>query len=215
MNDTKINKSAVTKPTLSRLPNYLNYLESKQKEGIKYISSTVIAEELKLNAVQVRKDLAQTGSVGKPKTGFSVNELIDDINEILGYNNANEAVLVGAGQLGRALLSYTGFSNYGLNIVAAFDLDEALCNTYVWGKRIHSIKKMKKLIQRMNALIGIITVPADYAQEVCDLLIECGILAIWNFAPVHLHVPEHILVQNENMAASLAVLSKHLKERMN
>jgi redox-sensing transcriptional repressor len=212
--EIEIETSSISRPTLNRLPNYLNYLKIKQKEGVEYISSTVMAEDLKQNPVQVRKDLALTGSVGKPKTGFEVNTLIDDIIEILGYNNTHDAILVGAGQLGKTLLSYNGFSNYGLNILAAFDVNKLLHNTEVNGKKIFPLDKMKNLIERLNVHIGIITVPAKNAQEVCDLMIEYGIRAIWNFAPTHLDVPDNIIVQNENMAASLAILSNKLAESM-
>lgn len=205
----------MTVPTLNRLPRYLEYLKIKQQEKIQYISSTTIATDLKLNPVQVRKDLALTGCVGKPKSGFEINELIEDITKTLGYDNTNEAVLAGAGQLGKTLMSYKGFSEYGLKIVAAFDTREDICGTSVKGIRIFNIDKIKNLVKRMNIHIGIITVPAENAQKVCDIMVESGILAIWNFAPVHLNVPKGILVQNENMAASLAALSRHLSDEIN
>lgn len=205
---------SVSKQTLQRLPLYLNYLKTRSKEGITNISAPIIADGLKLNEVQVRKDLALVSSGGRPKTGYKIDSLIADIKAFLGYDNVNEAILVGAGQLGKALLSYKGFDEYGLNIVAALDIDEELIGSVVNGKQILSIDKMKDLCKRLNVHMGIITVPAENAQQVCNMLIESGILAIWNFAPVHLNVPEHILVQNENIAASLAVLSKHLIEKM-
>lgn len=208
------NIESISKPALSRMPTYLNYLYQKKNSGITKISSTAIAQELNLNHVKVRKDLAKTGVIGKPKTGFDIDELIHNITELLGYNNSNDAVLVGAGKLGRALLSYEGFESYGLNIIAAFDADESICNSKINDKIIFNMDKLKELIGRLKVHIGIITVPAQYAQSVCDLLIESGVLAIWNFAPVHLKVPSNILVQNENMAESLAILSKHLKEKL-
>lgn len=214
MNNDQNTFPSVSKQTLQRLPLYLNYLKTRSKEGISNISAPIIADGLKLNEVQVRKDLALVSSGGRPKTGYRIDGLIADIKAFLGYDNVNEAILVGAGQLGKALLSYKGFGEYGLNIVAALDIDEELIGSVVNGKQILSIEKMKDLCKRLNVHMGIITVPAENAQQVCDMLIESGILAIWNFAPVHLNVPEHILVQNENIAASLAVLSKHLIEKM-
>ena len=209
----RTNIDSISKPALRRMPHYLNYLYEKKNDGVTHISSTVIAEELDLNPVKVRKDLARTGVIGKPKTGFDVDELILNITELLGYNNSHEAVLVGAGQLGRALLSYKGFASYGLNIVVAFDTDESICNRKINGKKVFHLSKIKELVSRLKIRIGVITVPAKNAQDICDLLIESGVLAIWNFAPVHLKVPDNILVQNENMAASLAILSQHLKEK--
>lgn len=206
----------ISKQALQRLPYYLNYLKALQSDSVQNISAAAIAKDLNLNEVQVRKDLAAVSeNGGKPRIGFDMAELIRSIENYLGYKNVDDAVLVGAGQLGRALLSYKGFEDYGVKIVAAFDSDEGLTGAEVCGKCILSMDRLNDLCRRINVHIGIITVPAESAQEVCDMLIESGILAVWNFAPVHLKVPDHILVQNENMAASLAVLSKHLSNSMN
>jgi redox-sensing transcriptional repressor len=208
----KLNIEAISKPTLGRMPAYLNFLYKKKNFGFRQISSTDIAGELNLNHVVVRKDMAATGVIGKPKTGFDIDELIKNITELLGYNNSSDAILVGVGNLGRTLLSYNGFTNYGVNIVAAFDINQDICSTEINGKKILHIDKLMDLVDRLQIHIGIITVPTQSAQEVCDLLIDSGILAIWNFAPVHLTIPDNILIKNENMAASLAMLSKHLKD---
>ena len=204
----------VSKQTLSRLPQYLSHLESLP-ETVRYISATAIAAALGLNQVQVRKDLASVSSSGKPKVGYLRRDLIREIKAFLGYDSADEAVIVGAGKLGRALMSYGGFRDYGLNILAAFDADESLIGEDENGRPIMPVEVLKDTCQRLGVRIGIITVPAPAAQSVCDLLIDAGVLAIWNFAPVRLVVPEGILVQNENMASSLAILSNHLAEKMN
>jgi len=208
-----------TKPvslqTLQRLPTYLHYLKSLHKEDYPYISATNLADALNLNDVQVRKDLAQISSGGKPKIGYNKANLIFDLEQYLGYNKTDSAVIVGAGNLGKALLTYSGFAEYGLEIVAAFDKDESLIGTNVHGKQIFSLDKLPNLCERLNVKIGIITVPAPHAQEVCDKMTACGICAIWNFAPAHLTVPNNVLVQNENMAASLAILTKHLSSKIN
>lgn len=202
-----------SKETLQRLPGYLRYLKELQKQGVENVSSTAIAERFRCNSVQVRKDLSSVGGEsGKPKTGFSVNALVGDISEFLGYNNINEAVLVGAGNLGNALLSYTGFNNYGLDIVAAFDSKAELAGKTVNGKRILEIEKLPGIVKRFKVFIGIITVPQESAQKVCDIMIEAGIKAIWNFSPRHLIVPENIAIMNVDMASSLAVLSQRLSE---
>ena len=204
----------VSKQTLSRLPQYLSHLESLP-ETVRYISATAIAAALGLNQVQVRKDLASVSSSGKPKVGYMRRDLIREIKAFLGYDSADEAVIVGAGKLGRALMSYGGFRDYGLNILVAFDADESLIGEDENGRPIMPIEVLKDTCQRLGVRIGIITVLAPAAQSVCDLLIDAGVLAIWNFAPVRLVVPEGILVQNENMASSLAILSNHLAEKMN
>ncbi|ABN51660.1 MAG TPA: redox-sensing transcriptional repressor Rex [Hungateiclostridium thermocellum] len=206
------NPKAISKQTLLRLPSYLSYLKSLPKQDGEYVSATMIASALGLNDVQVRKDLACVSKKGRPKLGYVAEELIRDIESFLGYDSLNDAIIVGAGRLGGALLSYEGFKEYGLNIVAAFDIDESKIGTEICGRKIFPLDKMKELCRRMKIRIGIITVPADSAQKVCDMLVDSGIYAIWNFAPVHLKVPDNILVQQENMAASLAVLSAHLAE---
>ena len=198
--------------TLQRLPMYLSYIQGLPEDAPKNISATTIAEALQLNDVQVRKDLASVSSSGKPKVGYNVKDLIAELEAFLGYNDIDNAVIVGAGSLGKALLNYSGIKAYGLNIIAAFDLCEE--PTEFQGKTVFPIAQLGSFCRKVNVHIGIITVPASSAQEICDLLVESGIRAIWNFAPVHLVVPDGILVQNENMASSLALLSNHLREQM-
>ncbi|HBW64855.1 MAG TPA: redox-sensing transcriptional repressor Rex [Ruminococcaceae bacterium] len=198
----------ISKQALRRLPFYLDYLKKKQTDGVRNISATTVANDLKLNEVQVRKDLAAVSLTGgKPKTGYVAEELIRDLESFLGYDNTKEAVIAGAGKLGQALLAYKEFERYGLNVVAAFDTDESTVD----GKHILSAEKMSDICSRLKIHIGIICVPPESAQKVCDEMVECGILAIWNFAPVHLSVPSGVIVQYENLAASLAVLSQNLE----
>lgn len=194
--------------TLQRLPIYLNYLKTLNEEG--NISSTEIAKKLGLNDVQVRKDLSAVSSGGKPKVGYNIKGLILDLKEFLGYNAVNDAVMVGCGNLGKALMSYRGFSEYGLRIVAGFDVSEETIGGEIGGKPILSIDSLPEYCRENGIKIGVITTPAQAAQNACDLLIEGGIKAIWNFAPAHIEVEDGVLVQNENMASSLARLSKHL-----
>jgi len=200
--------------TLHRLPLFLEYLKSLPKGGASNISATAIADALGLNDVQVRKDLASVSGGGRPKIGYITEDLIFDIEQFLGYGNANSAVIAGAGNLGRALLSCKGFAEYGLDIVAAFDSDPSIVGTFVNGKQVLDAEKLQDLCGRLKIRIGIITVPDFEAQAVCDMLVDGGVLAVWNFTPVHLKVPGHVLVQNENMACSLAVLSKHLTQQL-
>ena len=212
--DTQHMEKEISRATLKRLPTYLSYLKALPSEASANISATALAAGLHMGEVQVRKDLALVSDGGRPKIGYNREHLIADIENFLGYGNSNDAVLIGAGKLGRALLGYGGFAEYGLNIVAAFDANDTLIGTTNGGKPIMHLSRLGEVCQRYKIKIGIITVPAEYAQGVCDLLIENGILAIWNFAPKHLNVPDGILVQNEIMAASLALLCKHLNERM-
>lgn len=206
-----VNRS-ISKQTLLRLPLYLNYLKQFGENQPEHISATTISEALRLNHVVVRKDLASVSTAGKPKIGYKTAELIAELEAFLGYNDVDDAIIVGAGKLGKALLTYKGFRDCGMNIVAAFDIDKELYDDDYGGKRILPMDKLMDLCERMRVRIGIITVPAENAQAICNLLIESGILAIWNFAPVHLEVPDGVLVHNENLAASLALLSKQLRE---
>lgn len=202
----------VSLQVIKRLPFYLKYLTQAEREGTDSISAAQVARDLSLNEVQVRKDLAAVSvSGGKPRVGYDIHPLIADIENFLGVKNTNEAVLVGVGHLGKALLSYDGFASQGLKIVAAFDNNEVLEGVEVHGKMVFPLYKLANLTQRLRVSIGIITVPAEAAQQVADLLVEGGVAAIWNFAPVRLSVPAGVMVQNENMASSLALLSQHLR----
>ncbi|HIX08049.1 MAG TPA: redox-sensing transcriptional repressor Rex [Candidatus Borkfalkia faecipullorum] len=206
----------ISKATIGRMPSYLRFLKERELAGERTISSTAIAEGLSLNAVQVRKDLAVISSVaGKPKLGFEIADLIAGINRFLGYDNVTDAVLVGAGGLGRALVGYGGFKNYGLNIVAAFDTSPKLIGKSFGGVQVFDAAETSRLVRRLNVLIGIIAVPKEAAQHVADELVEGGVRAIWNFAPANLVLPQGIAVKNEDMAASLAILSKRLAQILN
>ena len=203
----------ISKAVLKRLPGYLAYLKDRADTDTPYISATTLANALGMGDVQVRKDLAMVSDGGRPKVGYLREALIEDIEQFLGYDNTTDAVLIGAGKLGQALMDHKGFEEYGLNILAGFDVKPSAEQTED-GKPIYSMEMLEGFCRTNKVLMGIITVPAPYAQQVCDQLIKCGIKAIWTFANVHLEVPPHILVQYENMATSLAVLSMHLQAHM-
>lgn len=205
----------VMKSTLSRLPLYYSFISKLEEEGVEYVSSALVAQSLNMNPVLVRKDLSGVSSVtGKPRNGFEVATLLRDLSEYLGYNNLDEAILVGVGGLGRTLLGNTEFSKLGLNIVVGFDKNPDLNGMQIGNKYVLPISKMKSFIKRTGIKIGIITVPADQAQSVCDLMVNSGILAIWNFAFTLLNVPQGILVKNENLPSSLAMLSYKLAKKL-
>lgn len=202
---------AIPEPTLRRLPIYYQYLKktlAEKQSG--YISCTRIGSELNILPIQVRKDLEITQASGKPKLGYNVKELISSIEDFLGWNNVTDAYLIGVGNLGAALMGYQGFREYGLNIIAAFDEDDAKVGKEIHGITIFHVAKLPDMIRRMGIKIGILTVPGYCAQELADLIVEAGIHAIWNFSPVKIIVPEGIIVQHENLASSLVVLSKKL-----
>jgi redox-sensing transcriptional repressor len=205
--------SPIPQPSLVRLPQYHHYLVELRARGISQISCSVIGRDLNLVPVQVRKDLQFTGIVGKPKTGYSVVELIQAIESFLGWNNVNEAFLVGAGNLGTALLGHERFSSFGLRIVAAFDTDRSKIGRWIHDKAVLPLDKLADLAERMSIHLGIITAPAEVAQSVADEMVKGGIQAIWNFAPVRLKLPVHIIVHNEDLYSSLAELSWKLARR--
>lgn len=200
----------LSRQALKRLPVYMSFLKSINDDS-EYISSAVVAQSLGLSEVQVRKDLAAVcKSAGIPKKGFLIRDLISGISDYLGYESSKVAVLIGAGNLGMALMSYRGFENYGIRIVAAFDINPEIADN----EKIFEISRLGEICEAYNVKIGIITVPEKSAQTACDRLVENGIKAIWNFAPTYLKAPEDILVQNENMASSLALLSNYLRDRL-
>ena len=204
-------QTSVMRSTLGRLPLYLDFLQSLDIEENENISATVIAKSLGLGEVQVRKDLNAVSGAGRPKLGYRTAELIRRLTEVLGRNDVKNAVIIGAGKLGNALLEYNGFTEYGLCITAAFDIDPAKACVTEAGKQILTLDKLEEFCIANNVKLGVITVPAGSAQQICDRLVGCGIEAIWNFAPCAISVPEGIILQQENLALSLA----HLKLQMN
>lgn len=205
--------AALSQGTLQRLPQYLIMLKSETSLGHDAVTADQIGEVVRVSPSQVRHDLSACGSNRAPGEQYDVKELAGLIEHALGYDDISNAVIVGAGQLGRALLSYSNYSDYGVDVIAAFDADESLVGREIGGRPILSIKRMTSLCRRMKVHIGIITVPALHAQEVCDKLVEGGIEAIWNFAPVHLKVPDNVIVKNEIIAVSLGELSRQLQEK--
>ncbi len=209
--DGKTN-SQISKATLARMPLYLHFLQEESSKGAQYISSTVIAQNISVSSVLVRKDLALVSSeAGRPRLGFPVPRLIVDIEKFLGYDNLSDAIIVGAGGLGRAFLGYEGFKNNGLNVVAAFDISEQLVGTEVSGKKILPMSSLARFVAEHKISIGIITVPKAAAQDVLNKMVAAGIKAIWNFAPAPLRVPDKdVILKTEDLAASLAMLAGKL-----
>lgn len=201
----------VSKALLSRLPVYLNYLRSLPDDTAD-ISATKIAAALGLGDVMVRKDLAKVSSGGRKRIGHDKEDLIEHIEEFLDLNSITKTILVGTGKLGQALLNYGGFEASGMCVLAGFDWhhERKQANSK---KDIFPMSDLEDYCREHHVKIGIITVPASEAQQICDRLVACGIQGIWNFAPVHLNVPDHVTVQNENLAVSLASLRMRMKER--
>ena len=198
---------------VKRLPSYLQLLRVLQAEGHEYVSGTVLAGVHNLEPVIVRKDLAITGIAGTPRIGFRVTELITAIERFLGWDNQTKAILVGAGNLGAALLGYHGFGNFGLRIVGAFDEDPQKIGKWIHGRKVQAMEQLAPFVQRGQINIGVLAVPAAAAQETAELMARAGIRGLWNFSPVPLALPPEIICQKEDLAEGLAVLSHRLRER--
>lgn len=212
MKDKK--NTSASLPTLRRLPRYIHVLKRLKLKNTEYVSATTIAEELEIESIQVRKDLSVTGIVGKPKIGFELDELIISIQEFLNWNKQEDAYLIGVGGLGKAIVSYENFKNYGLNIVAVFDNNKKKIGKKINGLEILPLDKLYDFGERKNVKIGVITTPASAAQEVCDKLIINGVKAIWNFSPVSLKAPKDIIIESVHLSQSLAVLTHKLSMKV-
>lgn len=200
--------------TLKRLPKYLEALYRFKRAGLKMVSATRIAVFTDVHMTQVRKDLSYTGVVGVPKVGHKIDPLITAIEDCLNWNDVSSCFLVGVGHLGKALMGFQELHKKGLRIIAAFDANPALAGTYYQGIQIHSMEKFTNLISRLHVHIGILTVPAEVAQEVADQMVANGVIAIWNFTPAKLNLPDDIIIENVDMSSSLAVLSRRVAERL-
>ena len=198
-------RKSVSKATLGRIPRYLAYLKELCLDKTPFISATTLARELMLGEVQVRKDLAAISGAGRPRLGYETELLIQQLEDCLGYNRLTNAVLVGAGRLGRALLQYDGFEHFGVKIAAAFDSNDRVIN-FDSKTEILPMHQFENYCKEHSVSIGIITVGEGSAQDVCDQMVKSGITAIWHFAPCRLQVPNGVLLQNENLALSLAHL---------
>ena len=202
--------SRIPEPALRRLPWYLSYIKLLKKQGYSKVSSTQIAKKINVSATQIAKDLSYVNVSGKTRVGYDIDELTAVLEDFLGFKRMHSAVLFGVGSLGAALLSDSGLEQYGLKIYAGFDVDPTIV-----GQKINKIPVFHSddfvlRNKKLNAQIGILTVPPDIAQEVADFMIAGGIEAIWNFTPFRIRVPEHIVLQNTSLYAHLAVMFNRL-----
>ena len=202
-------KASITKATLGRLPLYLKYLKDLSDNDSDCVSATMISKDLDLGEVMVRKDLGAVSGAGKPKIGYVKSELINSIENCLGYRNRTNAVLVGAGKLGKAILDFDEFEKYGVTIAAAFDCNEKAIRLGS-SREVLPMNQFDEFCRTHDVQIGIITVGEGSAQMVCDQMVKSGISAIWNFAPCRLKAPEGVIIMQENLALSLAYLNNQL-----
>jgi len=196
--------------TVKRLPSYLAILKKLDAAGVEYVSTTALIRELKFETVLVRKDLGSLGIAGRQNLGYRPKELIAAIEECLGWNKRGEAFIVGVGALGSALMGYGKLKECGFEIVAAFDVDPAKVGLEAHGMKILHVSKLPNLAKRMGVRAAVMTVPAESAQPVAEMLVQSGFKGIWNFSSVELELPENVAVQNESLAGGLAQFTRKL-----
>lgn len=214
-NQSELKKIAgVPEPTVRRMPMYLNYLKAIQLQGRDHVSAPQMASDLNFDPTQVTKDLAYTGIKGKTRIGYELPALIKAIENFLGFNRISEVFIVGAGNLGAAMIKYDGFRMYGVKVVAAFDINPDIIGKELNGVPVFHIDKFRDLASRLHVVFGIITVPASVAQQVADMMVSWGIKAIWNFAPVNIKVPADIILQHTSIYANLALIISKLQTKL-
>ena len=205
----------VPEPALRRLPWYLAYIELLKKKGQTHVSSTQIAKKINVSSTQIAKDLSYVKVSGKTRVGYEIVILIEVLEKFLGFTSQHRAVVLGVGSLGGALLSDSGLEQFGLKILAGFDVSDSVVGTMINNIPVYNIEDLEEHNKMIDADIGILTVPPDNAQEIADFAIEKGIRAIWNFTPFRIRVPEHIVLQNTSLYAHLAVMFNRLSVNAN
>ena len=209
---TYIRKEAdkVPEPTLRRLPWYLSNIKLMKDKGEQYVSSTQISKEINIYASQIAKDLSYVNISGRTRVGYNIDALIEVLESFLGFTNMHKAFLFGVGSLGAALLRDSGLHHFGLEIVAAFDVNPELVGKDLNGIPIYHSDDFEAKMKEYDVNIGVLTVPINIAQEITDKMVDGGIKAVWNFTPFRIRVPENIVVQNTSLYAHLAVMFNRL-----
>ena len=209
---TYIRKEAheVPDPTLRRLPWYLSNIKLMKEKGEQYVSSTQISKEINIDASQIAKDLSYVNISGRTRVGYNIDALIEVLESFLGFTNMHKAFLFGVGSLGGALLRDLGLRHFGLEIVAAFDVNPELVGKDLGGIPIFHSDDFEAKMKEYDVNIGVLTVPINIAQEITNKMVDGGIKAVWNFTPFRIRVPENIVVQNTSLYAHLAVMFNRL-----
>lgn len=200
----------VPEPTLRRLPWYLSNIKLMKEKGEQYVSSTQISKEINIDASQIAKDLSYVNISGRTRAGYNIDALIEVLESFLGFTNMHKAFLFGVGSLGAALLRDSGLHHFGLEIVAAFDVNPELVGKDLNGIPIFHSDDFETKMKEYDVNIGVLTVPINIAQEITNKMVDGGIKAVWNFTPFRIRVPENIVVQNTSLYAHLAVMFNRL-----
>lgn len=203
----------VPEPAIGRLPWYLACISKMRADGVEYVSSTAISNQLNVDSSQIAKDLSYLNIKGKTRIGYDVRQLEEGLNDFLGFHRRHNAVMIGVGSLGRALITDSGLQRYGLNIVAGFDVDPAKVGTSIEGIPVCALGELASLKEKLKAEIAIIAVPANKAAEVARICTDAGIKALWNFTPFHIKASEDVTIQNTSIYAHLAVMYNRMKDK--
>lgn len=196
---------------LERLIQYYRYLfRLTTQKSMKTITSAQLGTALDIDPTQVRKDFGAIGLVGISRVGYEICEVCRAIRMVFGFDRPYQAILVGSGHLGKAILNYPGFARYGLQIVAAFDKDPEIIGTEIAGLRIRHIRSLKPFLRNRDVRMAILTTPVGVSQGLADRLASSGIKAIWNFSPTRLTAPPDVLIRNQYISVGLAQLAYHL-----
>lgn len=197
---------------IKRLPMYHRYLNDLNQKEVVRISSGELAAKMGITASQLRQDLNWFGSFGQQGYGYRVDELLKEVSRILGLHRTVKMVLVGAGRLGRAIVNYDNFKRRGFQIEAIFDNDPGLIGQFIEAIPVYDVGDLENYLQQKPVEIGVITTPANVAQDLVDMMVRCGLKGIWNFAPVSLKVPDDVIVEHVHLGESLMVLSLKMQQ---
>lgn len=212
-NQKKADSVGIPVAVIRRLPLYHRFLTDLRKKEVERVSSRELAAKMKITASQLRQDLSWFGSFGQQGYGYRVDDLLAEVNRILGLDETNSMVLIGAGHLGKALINYEGFQRRGFLLTAIFDHDPRIIGIKINDHVVKDVAELPGFLRDHPTEIGIITVPESVAQEVADLLVKGGVKGIWNFAPVSLRVPEDVCVEHVHIGESLMVLSFKIRQK--
>jgi len=206
------NKTILPEPTIRRLPWYLSYVRMLDNLHVEYVSSTQISKELNVQSSQIAKDLSFLNIRGKTRMGYEVPSLVSELEDFLGFNRHHDAVVIGTGSLGTALMQDHGLENYGLHIVAGFDVRDEVIGTTIGGLPVYDISQLATWQQEHNVSIAILTVPVERAQETASLAIASGMSALWNFTPYRIKAPDDVIIANTSIYAHLAIIYNRMHE---
>ena len=213
MTKSNDNRIILPEPTIRRLPWYLSYVRMLDHLHVEYVSSTQISKELNVQSSQIA--LSFLNIRGKTRIGYEVRALVRGLEDFLGFNRHHDAVVIGTGSLGTALMQDHGLEHYGLNIVAGFDVRSEVIGQELGGVPVFAISELKSWLAEHHVPIAILTVPVESAQETADLAIASGVTALWNFTPYRIKAPDSVVIANTSIYAHLAIIYNRMQGQTN